>query len=128
VGSDLSEIDRWRGRIEAGALVGPSIIRAGPILNGREFNRYQLAITNAGDAKATVRALQKAGDDLIKVHRQTGRGAYFADRGGEASWPPVSTRIRSTTFGTRSGSAPSSCEGAPSIEKRSMRCSPNPRR
>lgn len=78
VGSDLSEIDRWRGRIEAGALVGPSIIRAGPILNGREFNRYQLAITNAGDAKATVRALQKAGVDLIKVHRQTGREAYFA--------------------------------------------------
>ena len=78
LGSDLSEIDVWRGRIDAGALVGPSIIRAGPILNGREFNRYQLAIANANDAKATVRALQKAGVDLVKVHRQTPRDAYFA--------------------------------------------------
>jgi imidazolonepropionase-like amidohydrolase len=78
VGSDLAEIDQWRGRIDAGGLVGPQIIRAGPILNGRESNRYQLAITNAGDAKATVRALQRVGVDLVKVHRQTPREAYFA--------------------------------------------------
>lgn len=78
LGSDLSEIDVWRGRIDAGALVGPSIIKAGPILNGREFNRYQLAITDADDAKATVRTLHKVGVDLVKVHRQTPREAYFA--------------------------------------------------
>lgn len=78
MGSDLSEIDQWRGRVDAGGLAGPSIIRAGPILNGREFNRYQLAVTNIGDAKATVRTLQKVGVDLVKVHRAIGRDAYFA--------------------------------------------------
>jgi hypothetical protein len=54
------------------------IMRAGPILNGQEFNRYQLAITNANDASATVRALAKTGVDLVKVHRRTSREAYFA--------------------------------------------------
>ena len=78
IGSNLAEIDVWRGRIAAGELVGPSITRAGPILNDREFNRYQLAITNAADARATVRALAKAGVDIIKVHRRTSREAYFA--------------------------------------------------
>ena len=78
VGSRLSEIDEWRGEIAVGHLVGPLIVRAGPMLNGREFNRYQLAVTNAADARATVRALEKAGVDLIKVHRQTPREAYFA--------------------------------------------------
>jgi imidazolonepropionase-like amidohydrolase len=42
LGSDLAEIDAWRAEIEAGVRVGPRIVRAGPILNGRSFNRYQL--------------------------------------------------------------------------------------
>jgi imidazolonepropionase-like amidohydrolase len=78
LGSRLAEIDEWRGQIAAERLVGPLIVRAGPILNGRESNRYQLAITNAVDANAAVRALEKTGVDLIKVHRRTPRDAYFA--------------------------------------------------
>jgi imidazolonepropionase-like amidohydrolase len=78
LGSVLAEVDVWRGEIAAGLRVGPVIVRAGPILNGQEFNRYQLAITNANDASATVRALAKMGVDLVKVHRRTPREAYFA--------------------------------------------------
>ena len=78
LGSVLAEVDAWRGEIAAGLRVGPVIMRAGPILNGQEFNRYQLAITNASDASATVRALAKTGVDLVKVHRRTPREAYFA--------------------------------------------------
>ena len=78
VGSRLEEIDRWRGEIATRYAVGPHIVRAGPILNGREANRYQLAITNAEDARATVRALEKTGVDVIKVHRRMPRDAFFA--------------------------------------------------
>lgn len=78
LGSSLSELDVWRGQIAARSIVGPRIIRAGPILNDREFNRYQLAIANAADARMTVRALHKAGVDTIKTHRRTSREAYFA--------------------------------------------------
>jgi imidazolonepropionase-like amidohydrolase len=78
LGSVLAEVDTWRGEIAAGIRVGPVIVRAGPILNGQEFNRYQLAVTNANDASATVRTLAKTGVDLVKVHRRTPREAYFA--------------------------------------------------
>lgn len=78
MGSDLAELDRWRAQIADDVLVGPSIVRAGPILNGREFNRYQLAIADAAEARMAVRALAKVGVDVIKTHRQTSREAYFA--------------------------------------------------
>ncbi len=43
LGGDLTEIDAWRTRIEAGVIDGPRIIaRVGPILNGQSFNKYQL--------------------------------------------------------------------------------------
>lgn len=78
VGSDLAEIDRWRAQIADNTLVGPTIVRAGPILNGQEFNRYQLLIANEVEARTAVRALRKVGVDFIKLHRRTSREAYFA--------------------------------------------------
>jgi imidazolonepropionase-like amidohydrolase len=77
IGSDLAEIDRWRAQIDANTLVGPVIIRAGPMLNGMEFNRYQLAVTDAAEGRTAVRALHKVGVDFIKLHRRTSREAYF---------------------------------------------------
>ena len=77
IGSHLSEIDRWRGQIEAGSLVGPVIVRAGPMLNAMEFNTYQLAVSDAAEARVAVRTLHKAGVDFIKLHRRTSREAYF---------------------------------------------------
>jgi imidazolonepropionase-like amidohydrolase len=78
VGSDLSEIDGWRGQISANAITGPAILRAGPILNGQESNQYHLIIANAADARMAARTLKKAGVDLLKTHRRTSRDAYFA--------------------------------------------------
>jgi len=76
MGGRLAEIDQWRGQLSAGALEGPRIFRAGPMLNGR-FADYQLLVTNAEEARGAVRALQRAGVDLIKHHRMTPRDAYF---------------------------------------------------
>lgn len=67
------------------------IVRAGPILNGQSSNPYQLAITTPSDARATVRALEKTGVDVIKTHRRTSRDAYFAlaDEARQLSLPLV---------------------------------------
>jgi imidazolonepropionase-like amidohydrolase len=78
VGSDLKEVDQWRGEVVARTIVGPTILRAGPILNGQESNQYHLVISNAADARMAVRTLAKAGADLLKTHRRTSREAYFA--------------------------------------------------
>jgi imidazolonepropionase-like amidohydrolase len=78
MGSDLAEIDRWRAQIADNTLTGPAIIRAGPMLNGKEFNQYQLEVTNDADARMAVRTLKKVGVDFIKTHRRTSREAYFA--------------------------------------------------
>ena len=77
-GSSLSEIDEWRGEIAANRITGPTIFRAGPILNGQESNQYHLIIANAADARMAARTLKKAGVDILKTHRRTSRDAYFA--------------------------------------------------
>jgi cytosine/adenosine deaminase-related metal-dependent hydrolase len=78
LGSDLAQIDAWRAEIAAGVRVGPRIVRAGPILNGQSFNRFQLVTGDAEQARGIVRALRQVGVDLIKVHRRVPRDAYFA--------------------------------------------------
>ncbi len=78
MGSSLPEVDEWRTLIAAGQKVGPRILRAGPMLNGREFNRYQLAVSSDAEARAAVRTLHRVGVDFIKLHRATSREAYFA--------------------------------------------------
>ena len=78
LGSNLAEIDDWRARIAAGVLVGPAIFRAGPILNGKSFNKYQLVTGNPDQTRGVARALKFAGVDLLKVHRRMERESYFA--------------------------------------------------
>jgi imidazolonepropionase-like amidohydrolase len=78
LGSLLNEIDPWRDQIDAGVRDGPRIVRAGPMINGRSSNPYQMAVTTAEEARGAVRALKYAGVDLIKTHRRTERPAYFA--------------------------------------------------
>ena len=78
LGSDLVEIEAWRAQIAAGILVGPRIMRAGPILNGKSFNRYQLVTGGPDQARGIVRTLKQVGVDCIKVHRRVPREDYFA--------------------------------------------------
>lgn len=78
MGSNLAEVDGWRARISHGTLVGPTIFRAGPMLNGKEFNAYQLAVNDAVEGRVAARTLSKVGVDLLKIHRRTPRDAFFA--------------------------------------------------
>jgi imidazolonepropionase-like amidohydrolase len=76
--SSLPELDSWRTKIDAGILVGPRIWRAGPILNGKSFNKYQLVPGNPDATRGVARALKEAGVDFYKVHRRMERDSYFA--------------------------------------------------
>jgi len=76
--SVLAEIDVWRGQIAAGQILGPTILRAGPTLNGQESNPNHMIIANADEARFAARLLKKAGVDFYKTHRRTSRDAYFA--------------------------------------------------
>lgn len=78
MGNILSDVDAWRAKIDAGAMVGPLIFRVGPILNGKSFGPVQVAITNDSAARAAVRLLKQIGVDAIKVHSALPREAYFA--------------------------------------------------
>ncbi|HYP12423.1 MAG TPA: amidohydrolase family protein, partial [Bryobacteraceae bacterium] len=76
MGGAPDEIDRWRYAIEAGTITGPRIFRAGPMLNGKAFNEFQIAVNNASEARGAARVLRKAGADFVKVHAAIGRDAY----------------------------------------------------
>ena len=78
LGGTLGEIDEWRTKIAAGLLVGPRIVRVGPILNGKKFNRFQMVPGNPDETRGVVRALKEVGVDFIKVHRRMERESYFA--------------------------------------------------
>jgi imidazolonepropionase-like amidohydrolase len=78
MGSDFSQIEGWRARIAAGDVVGPRIMRVGPILNGKSFNRYQFVPGSSEGSRGAVRLLKWLGVDEIKVHRRMPRDWYYA--------------------------------------------------
>jgi imidazolonepropionase-like amidohydrolase len=80
MGGDLEQIDRWREDINAGARIGPRIVRAGPVLDGPrpEEAKFRLIVKNPAEARDTVAMLKKRGVDLIKVYHFLSRDSYFA--------------------------------------------------
>jgi imidazolonepropionase-like amidohydrolase len=78
MGNVLANVDVWRGKIAAGSMVGPHIVRVGPILNGKAFGPAQVLIESGAEARAAVRVLKNVGVDEIKVHQLLSRDAYFA--------------------------------------------------
>jgi imidazolonepropionase-like amidohydrolase len=80
MGSDLSEVAKWRSQIEAGQLVGPRIRTAGPMIESRAnvermkregtvepVDRLRIGVANAEEARAAVRRLAREGVDHIKM-------------------------------------------------------------
>ncbi|MPZ21559.1 MAG: amidohydrolase family protein [Luteitalea sp.] len=80
MGSDLQEVQAWRAQIEAGALVGPRIKTAGPMLESpanvermkqqqtiEPIDRLRVSVGGPNEAREVVNRLAAAGADLIKV-------------------------------------------------------------
>jgi hypothetical protein len=76
----LAEIDRLRHETANGSRLGPSIVAAGPILDGRPkpLRPNFLAITTPEEGRDTVRRLKTAGADLIKVYSELSRDSFLA--------------------------------------------------
>jgi imidazolonepropionase-like amidohydrolase len=79
MGGDLQQIDGWRQRVALGELVGPAIVRAGPIVDGPKPGAiFRWTVIDASGAREAVLALEQQGVDFIKVHNGVPREAYFA--------------------------------------------------
>lgn len=80
MGSPLDEILRLRSEVEAGAVVGPHMIIAGPIVQGPLPFRMPLfiSVNNEAEAKQTVISLKGRGVNFIKVQDALPRDLYFA--------------------------------------------------
>lgn len=79
MGGDAEAIDGWREAIAAGELLGPTIFRAGPFLDGPKPNfQWRRMVEDAAAAEAAVVELEKHGADFIKVHSRLPRAALVA--------------------------------------------------
>jgi imidazolonepropionase-like amidohydrolase len=79
MGSELEVIQKWRGEIEGGALIGPRIYSPGPMLDGPK-PRFpsSVAIATPEDGRRAVDDLKKRGADFIKLQSLIPREAVFA--------------------------------------------------
>lgn len=68
MGSDLETVQGWRNEIEAGRMLGPRIMTAGPMLDGpRPRFPSSRAIASPEDGRRAVIDLKQSGVDFIKL-------------------------------------------------------------
>jgi hypothetical protein len=79
MGSDLDPILQAREDVARGALLGPRLVVAGPMLDGPKPQfTASIAITTPEDGRRAVAMLQGRGVDFIKLQSLVPRAAYFA--------------------------------------------------
>jgi imidazolonepropionase-like amidohydrolase len=76
----LADIDRLRQQTANGSRLGPRIIAAGPILDGRPKPSRPnfIAINTPEEGRETVRRLKSGGADFVKVYSQLSRDSFLA--------------------------------------------------
>jgi imidazolonepropionase-like amidohydrolase len=76
----FTDIEHLRQQIANGSRVGPRIVAAGPILDGRPkpLRPNFLAITTPEEGRDAVRRLKTGGADFIKVYSQLSRNSFLA--------------------------------------------------
>jgi len=68
MGSDLETVQAWRNEIEAGRMLGPRILTAGPMLDGPKARfPSSRAIATPEDGRRAVIDLKQSGADFIKL-------------------------------------------------------------
>jgi len=79
MGGDLPVLKQWRAQIEAGQLLGPRMVIAGPMLDG-PVPRFPSSapVANAADGRKVVDDLKAQGVDFIKIQSLIPRDGYFA--------------------------------------------------
>jgi imidazolonepropionase-like amidohydrolase len=74
------EIFRLRADVQAGRRLGPTMMIAGPTLNGEQPAPHHRLIANEAEARAAVHELAGRDVDFIKIHRRTSREAFYGVR------------------------------------------------
>lgn len=80
MGGRADEILALRQDVASGRRLGPTMVVAGPTVNGEQSADFHRPVRNAAEARAAVTELRGRGVDFIKIHRQTSREAFFAVR------------------------------------------------
>lgn len=104
---------RWRDSIRAGTRPGPTIFTSGPTCcSGTLPKREFIRIGDPEDAEAAVRAQQRAGYDMIKVHSRISAAAYrrLAIAARAANMPVVGHLIPEIGLTTQLGAGQASFE------------------
>lgn len=77
-GGDLDSLLRWRQRIRDGELNGPTLLIAGPLIDGPKPGApYRLTVVDDASAVAAVDSLAARGVDFLKVHNAVPPDAFF---------------------------------------------------
>ena len=79
MGGDLAALTQWRREIEAGKLVGPRIIAAGPFLaDAKPGTEDTLPVANPGEGRRAVQKVKKQHGDFVKILTKLSRESYLA--------------------------------------------------
>lgn len=79
MGGDVHALLSWQRDIEAGTLIAPHVVFAGPFLVSRgRKTAEQYPVHNADEARAAVEDLQRRGANFIKIISMPSREAFFA--------------------------------------------------
>ena len=83
MGGNPDILNARRKRIEAGELLGPHLILAGPFLSNTKADAQTISVNTPEDARQAVDAIKARGEDFVKI-LNVPRDAYFAIAGEAA--------------------------------------------
>jgi imidazolonepropionase-like amidohydrolase len=80
MGGDVWQVDAWRREIAEGARIGPTIVQAGPMLDGPKPGLpHRITVETADDGRAATAVLKRGLHvDFVKVHDGVPRDAFLA--------------------------------------------------
>ncbi len=79
MGGDWSRLSPLRKELESGTLRGPTLLAAGPFVDGpQEANPTVLPVSSPEEARTAVRRLKADGVDFVKAQAGLSREAFFA--------------------------------------------------
>ena len=80
MGGFLEDLKTCRSKIESGALLGPRLVFAGPIVDGPKpiWKDISIGAGTPAEGRAAVATVQQGGADFVKVYSFLPRDVYFA--------------------------------------------------
>ncbi len=75
----FEQICKWRGEIASGAIAGPRIVAAGPLIDGLHSRwTHGMVVTTPEEGRHAVQEVRKRGGDFVKVYDLLSRDTFLA--------------------------------------------------